>query len=614
MLNPFSRYERYRVTRLTPKTAQIILTCIGLVVLLLIGIVVLFARHTTTTALPPPRTLVQPSATFVAPDTTEYPPIATPTSVLATLSEHTRPAPCSPGWVCTTVGAAQVGAGLDNRGIWQIGATGADIDGTASAFAFVAQHTTGNGYMQALLNSQQDTDYHAKAGIAYTLDTSAGTPLYGAFLTPAHQLFVEYRPSQDAHTRLLVGGTGGYTIPLYIRVTRTGDTFSAQTSPNTQVWTQAAHSTITIPALHGALLAGMAVTSHHAGMVGQAVFDNISTNAGPERLVQPSPEALVLPSATPGPRRLTGNGTTGLLWGAYIAENSEFVDGSSKLLSWFDSEVGTNPAQVNVGSDFAHTANNNFNADMVPQFNQIHAVAGVNTTPMYSMDTADQNNSSSNQPTYTDQNIINGNFDSYLTTWFTQAKAYGKPFLLRLMWEMNGNWYPWATGAGDGNNNTNAQYVAAWKHIWTIAQTVGASNVYFVFCVNNSSGYQADYPGDQYVDFLAMDGYNYGTQNGGTFQSFSSVFSSTYTGLQALSSKPILITEVGSTNIGGSLASWITDMQNQIPTNFSKVVAVTWFESAYKDYDVYFDQTAGALAAFQSLARVGRLCGPLQSE
>jgi hypothetical protein len=57
---------------------------------------------------------------------------------------------------------------------------------------------------------------------------------------------------------------------------------------------------------------------------------------------------------------------------------------------------------------------------------------------------------------YTDKNIAAGMFDAYLTEFANAAKAWGKPFFLRLMHEMNGGWYTWGTAPGNINGNTPA--------------------------------------------------------------------------------------------------------------------------------------------------------------
>ena len=89
------------------------------------------------------------------------------------------------------------------------------------------------------------------------------------------------------------------------------------------------------------------------------------------------------------------------------------------------------------------------------------------------------------------------------------------------------------------------------------------------------------YPGDGYVDWLGMDGYNWGTVPHPTvtgWQTFSQVFTQTYTTITALSTKPLMVAEIASAEQGGSKANWITDAYSlQIPSNFKRIRAIIWF-------------------------------------
>ena len=74
--------------------------------------------------------------------------------------------------------------------------------------------------------------------------------------------------------------------------------------------------------------------------------------------------------------------------------------------------------------------------------------------------------------------IANGSYDSSLIAWAQAAKSYGKPFLFRWNWEMNGTWFNWGAQA----RANPAVYVAAWKRFHAIVQAQGATNVTWVWC------------------------------------------------------------------------------------------------------------------------------------
>jgi beta-mannanase len=201
--------------------------------------------------------------------------------------------------------------------------------------------------------------------------------------------------------------------------------------------------------------------------------------------------------------------------------------------------------------------------------------------------------------------ISSGLYDGSLRTWAEQAKAWGHPFFLRPDWEMNGSWFPWGTTAS--NQNTPAQYVAAWRHMRTLFDSVGATNVTWVWCPNlaysGSVPYSQLYPGDAYVDWTCLDGYNMGTSS----TSFSSLYSASYAALTALApTKPVMIAEVGSLEYGtGVKAAWTTDtLSTQLPNNFPQVKAFVWFNwrisenGAWRNWEI--ESSASSQAAFAS--------------
>lgn len=212
--------------------------------------------------------------------------------------------------------------------------------------------------------------------------------------------------------------------------------------------------------------------------------------------------------------------------------------------------------------------------------------------------------SSSGGSGYTDAQIVGGSQDAYLTQFAQAAKAWGHPFFLRFDWEMNGNWMPWGVGA---NGNTAASYVAMWKHVHDIFTGVGATNVSWVWCPNidNSNQFASMaslYPGDAYVDWTCLDGYNGDVP----WTSFHDLFSSGYSNITGTiaPSKPMIIGETGSTESGGSKAQWITNMLSDLPTSFPKIGGLVWYDESvsgpggHSDWPI--ESSSSSEAAFAS--------------
>ncbi|MDQ6673867.1 MAG: hypothetical protein M3069_24515 [Chloroflexota bacterium] len=217
----------------------------------------------------------------------------------------------------------------------------------------------------------------------------------------------------------------------------------------------------------------------------------------------------------------------------------------------------------------------------------------------------------SEQPQFQLRSIVLGSHDAYLTQWARAAKAWGHPFFLRLNPEMNGWWSPWSEQA---NGNVAGDSIAAWQHIVDLFRAQGATNVTWVWCPNIEGQYSTPldqlYPGDDYVDWTCMDGYNWGTDRNNSWQTFRQVFSGsnynggrdTYNDLLSLApSKPIMIGETASSENGGSKAPWITQaLATDLLTRFPQVKALLWFNWNANDPTLGWniDSSPEAQAAF----------------
>lgn len=165
------------------------------------------------------------------------------------------------------------------------------------------------------------------------------------------------------------------------------------------------------------------------------------------------------------------------------------------------------------------------------------------------------------QPEYALATIVNGHHDGYIRTFARDVAAWGGRLLLRFAHEMNLRAYPWSAEA---NGNTPAEYVAAWRHVHHIFDVEGADNVEWVWAPNVSSPgstpLESVYPGDDVVDWIGLDGYNGGTAlDWGGWLTFEQLFSPTLEEVEALTDRPVLITETGSAEAGGDRAQWLRD-------------------------------------------------------
>jgi len=150
--------------------------------------------------------------------------------------------------------------------------------------------------------------------------------------------------------------------------------------------------------------------------------------------------------------------------------------------------------------------------------------------------------------------IINGKADHLIKDFAKQCREFGEQyggFFIRTMREMNltKTWPPWG-----GMPN---KFKKAWKHMWHIFNEEGA-NEYATWVWNptvsvaRSAQYANNYyPGDTYVDWIGLDGYNFGSQIHHEYRSFSQLFSFDYSTMRKEHpSKPIIIVETGKRKVG----------------------------------------------------------------
>ncbi|MFN2543574.1 MAG: glycosyl hydrolase [Actinomycetota bacterium] len=217
----------------------------------------------------------------------------------------------------------------------------------------------------------------------------------------------------------------------------------------------------------------------------------------------------------------------------------------------------------------------------------------------------------------TDLDTINsGADDDMIRARAGAVAALGQPVFLRWGHEMNGDWYSWSGVANNDAGSTNgpAKFVAAWKHIHRLFDDEGATNVVWVWAVNSESvphqawnSWTNYYPGDDFVDWVGIDGYNWGTaQSWSKWTSFGSIFGDVYNDYAA--SKPIMIAEVGSTEDGGDKGSWISSAASAMRTSFPSIAAFVWFD-VDKEQDWRADSSSGAMQAYRSVAQAPYFTG-----
>ena len=235
---------------------------------------------------------------------------------------------------------------------------------------------------------------------------------------------------------------------------------------------------------------------------------------------------------------------------------------------------------------------------------QLRAVAARGSTPQITWEPWDRTHDLVTQPRYSLASIIRGRHDAYVRSWARALRRYGGPVLLRFGQEMNGTVYPWAEAT---NGNRAGQYARAWRHIHDIFTAEGATNVRWVWCAKTGRLVAGQYPGDRYVDVVALSGFNGGTAlPWGGWRTFADAFNVPLQALRRLApSKPVQISEVGTVEEGGDKALWIRQMFDYLEAH-TWVRSVLWFD-VDKQADWRVATSSAATRAFvDGVARLQR--------
>jgi hypothetical protein len=331
------------------------------------------------------------------------------------------------------------------------------------------------------------------------------------------------------------------------------------------------------------------------------------TPPAPVPTAPPGISAATAQPPSPEPRPTEPPSASAAYWGAWIGPQFTGTPAPEDMsaVAEFEKLAGKPLSLLETFSGWAACSGASPTCQPTEPFprSQFEAMRGYGAIPLYSW-ASEGGGEADEQPEFQLADIVAGKFDSYIRRWAEEAKAWGHPFFLRFDWEMNGDWFPWSESV---NGNQPGEFVAAWRHVHDIFTAVGATNASWVWCpyVNPNGNLQSPaalYPGDAYVDWTCLDGYNRGTTTSPTapYRSFDYLFGPSYREItEAVApTKPMLLAEVAASEHGGSKAEWIEDMFGELPTAYPRVRGLMWFDYYDQGNDWPIETSPSATAAF----------------
>jgi regulation of enolase protein 1 (concanavalin A-like superfamily) len=177
-------------------------------------------------------------------------------------------------WQTLDVGAvAATGSVSYASRSWTVVGSGADVLGAADEFRYIHQSASGDCSIVAHVSSLQNTNAWAKAGVMIRESTAANSANVFVFVTPTNGVAFTLRSTTGGSTDNSTVAVAGQTAPKWLKLTRTGNSFTAYRSDNGTTWTQVG----TAPSINMAVstTVGLAVCSHADGTLCTSTIDSV---------------------------------------------------------------------------------------------------------------------------------------------------------------------------------------------------------------------------------------------------------------------------------------------------------------------------------------------------
>jgi hypothetical protein len=199
--------------------------------------------------------------------------------------------------------------------------------------------------------------------------------------------------------------------------------------------------------------------------------------------------------------------------------------------------------------------------------------------------------------------IAAGEEDATLDAMAARVKALGHPVLIDFSHEPEGR----------SSMGTPQEFAAAFRHVHARFQAEGATNVAWVWTIMGYPAYYGVYagglyPGDDVVDWIAWDPFNWYLCHGSAWKSFADEVAPFYTWLMSNghSDKPFMLAEYGTRESDSDALAkgrWFRDALSTLKGGaFPNLKALVYFDSNHSDCDWGIDTSQASLDGFRELA------------
>jgi regulation of enolase protein 1 (concanavalin A-like superfamily) len=236
------------------------------------------------------------------------------------------------GWSDADIGAPGLaGSATYTNGLWTVAGGGGDIWNAADQFNYVSTPLYSDGTLIARVTSLQNSDPGtgwSKAGLMFRNDTTAGSANVTIVATAGQGVSFQWRSTAG-------GGSanqqvGGINAPVWLRLVRTGQTYSGSYSMDGINWVLVSSQQIS---LNNTVLAGLDVTAHNNAALNTATYTNVNLTAVTNLIVVNQPASPVLATSATLNGQITSPGAST----PYVIIYYGTSDGKTNAPSWSNS-------------------------------------------------------------------------------------------------------------------------------------------------------------------------------------------------------------------------------------------------------------------------------------
>ena len=252
--------------------------------------------------------------------------------------------PLPGGWTAQDVGLVGI-PGLTSydsaTATFTVAASGADIWGSSDNLQYAYQTLQGDGTIIARVASMGGTDGWAKTGLMIRESLAENSKEVA--------MLASWTGGFQMTSRVSTGGsTTGYNPtpaafePVWLKLTRSGNTFTGYTSTDGTDWTLWSTATVSMNSM---VFIGLAVSSHNQSKVNTSTFDNVSLTG----VLNPSPVLNSLPAPTGLAVTASTASAVSLSWDNQADQTGYTIERSSDGATY--AQVGSTATDVTTYND-----------------------------------------------------------------------------------------------------------------------------------------------------------------------------------------------------------------------------------------------------------------------